>query len=49
MLRGRRGSLQGCDASVLLAGPDTEMTAIPNLSLRGFNIIEKAKAALCWK
>ncbi|XP_047065540.1 peroxidase 2-like [Lolium rigidum] len=38
--------VEGCDASVLLAGPETEMTAIPNLSLRGFNIIEKAKAAL---
>ncbi|CAE6258176.1 unnamed protein product [Arabidopsis arenosa] len=38
--------VQGCDASVLLAGPNSERTAIPNLSLRGFNVIEEAKTQL---
>ncbi|KAF7014555.1 hypothetical protein CFC21_028538 [Triticum aestivum] len=39
--------VQGCDASVLLnkvAGkPDPEMLGIPNLSLRGFEVIDAAK------
>ncbi|KAM0907611.1 hypothetical protein ACQ4PT_016002 [Festuca glaucescens] len=39
-------SLKGCDASVLLSGPETERTAFPNLSLRGFEVIDAAKAAL---
>ncbi|XP_010461408.1 PREDICTED: peroxidase 70 [Camelina sativa] len=38
--------VQGCDASILLAGPNSERTAIPNLSLRGFNVIEEAKTQL---
>ncbi|KAK1678493.1 hypothetical protein QYE76_039341 [Lolium multiflorum] len=38
--------VQGCDASVLLSGPQTERTAFPNLSLRGFEVIDAAKAAL---
>ncbi|KAG8079328.1 hypothetical protein GUJ93_ZPchr0007g5283 [Zizania palustris] len=33
--------VQGCDASVLLAG--NERTAIPNLSLRGFEVIDNIK------
>ncbi|XP_057433056.1 cationic peroxidase 2-like [Lotus japonicus] len=36
--------VQGCDASVLIAGAGTERTAIPNLSLRGFEVIDDAKA-----
>lgn len=38
--------VEGCDASVLLDGPNSERTAIPNLSLRGFNVIEEAKTQL---
>ncbi|KAM0877071.1 hypothetical protein ACQ4PT_035724 [Festuca glaucescens] len=38
--------VEGCDGSVLLSGPDTERTAFPNLSLRGFEVIDAAKAAL---
>lgn len=38
--------LKGCDASVLLDGPKTEKTANPNQSLRGFYVIDAAKAAL---
>jgi peroxidase len=38
--------LQGCDASVLLEGSDTEKQGFPNLSLRGFDIIDAAKDAL---
>ncbi|KAK1692152.1 hypothetical protein QYE76_008849 [Lolium multiflorum] len=38
--------VQGCDGSVLLSGADTERTAFPNLSLRGFEVIDAAKAAL---
>ncbi|XP_071679921.1 peroxidase 2-like [Lolium perenne] len=36
--------VEGCDGSVLLSGTDTERTAVPNLSLRGFELIEEAKA-----
>ncbi|KAL9228679.1 hypothetical protein vseg_004232 [Gypsophila vaccaria] len=35
--------VRGCDASVLLEGPKTERTASPNLSLRGFAVIDAAK------
>lgn len=39
--------LQGCDASVLLDGSDTEKQGAPNLnSLRGFEVIDAAKAAI---
>ncbi|TVU37649.1 hypothetical protein EJB05_10975, partial [Eragrostis curvula] len=42
--------VQGCDASVLLkatdANPQPEMLGIPNLSLRGFEVIDAAKASL---
>ncbi|KAL6841907.1 hypothetical protein ACP4OV_028419 [Aristida adscensionis] len=42
--------VRGCDASVLLkptdANPQPEMLGIPNLSLRGFEVIDEAKAAL---
>jgi hypothetical protein len=42
--------VQGCDASVLLkptdANPQPEMLGIPNLSLRGCEVIDAAKAAL---
>ncbi|RZC56765.1 hypothetical protein C5167_015622 [Papaver somniferum] len=36
----------GCDASLLLDGPSSEKTAFPNLSVRGYDVIDKAKAAL---
>ncbi|CAN4126449.1 unnamed protein product [Withania somnifera] len=39
--------VRGCDASVLLDGPNSEKEAIPNKnSLRGFEVIDAAKAAL---
>ncbi|KAJ4951538.1 hypothetical protein NE237_028370 [Protea cynaroides] len=38
--------VRGCDASLLLDGTDAEKTAIPNLSVRGFDVIDAAKSAL---
>ncbi|XP_062177656.1 peroxidase N1-like [Alnus glutinosa] len=38
--------VQGCDASVLIDGPNAEKTAAPNRSLRGFEVIDDAKAQL---
>ncbi|KAL4197529.1 hypothetical protein AMTRI_Chr04g251600 [Amborella trichopoda] len=38
--------VQGCDASVLINGPSAERNALPNLSLRGFEVIDDAKAHL---
>ncbi|XP_052151751.1 peroxidase 1-like [Oryza glaberrima] len=36
----------GCDASVLINGSTTERSAGPNASLRGFEVIDAAKAAV---
>ncbi|CDP06897.1 unnamed protein product [Coffea canephora] len=36
----------GCDASILLDGSNSEKTAIPNLSVRGYDLIDAAKAAV---
>ncbi|KAJ3681772.1 hypothetical protein LUZ60_014345 [Juncus effusus] len=38
--------VHGCDASLLLTGPDSEQTAVPNFSVFGFDLIEEIKAAL---
>ncbi|KAK7363154.1 hypothetical protein VNO77_05285 [Canavalia gladiata] len=38
--------VKGCDGSVLIAGSGTERTAPPNLSLRGFEVIDDAKTHL---
>ncbi|MCL7030999.1 hypothetical protein MKW94_029045 [Papaver nudicaule] len=38
--------VQGCDASVLIDGASAEKTARPNLSLRGYEVIEDAKTQL---
>ncbi|XP_024370069.1 peroxidase 5 [Physcomitrium patens] len=38
--------VDGCDGSVLLEGPTSEKTAPPNSSLRGFEVIDAAKAEL---
>ncbi|KAK2980193.1 hypothetical protein RJ640_007283 [Escallonia rubra] len=38
--------VNGCDASILLDGINSEKTAIPNRSVRGYEIIDAAKAAL---
>lgn len=34
---------QGCDGSVLIAGSSAERSALPNLGLRGFEVIDDAK------
>ncbi|KAI3920960.1 hypothetical protein MKW98_027670 [Papaver atlanticum] len=36
----------GCDASLLLDGPSSEKTANPNFSVRGYDLIDEAKAAV---
>ncbi|GJN10878.1 hypothetical protein PR202_ga29016 [Eleusine coracana subsp. coracana] len=38
--------VRGCDASVLLNSPDAERFGLPNLSLRGYEVIDAAKTAL---
>ncbi|CAH2079889.1 unnamed protein product [Thlaspi arvense] len=38
--------VQGCDGSVLISGPNTERTAGANFNLRGFEVIDDAKAQL---
>ncbi|XP_022003571.1 peroxidase 60 [Helianthus annuus] len=38
--------VNGCDASILLDGHNAEKTAPPNLSVRGFDVIDAAKAAV---
>ncbi|CAN1171333.1 Peroxidase 60 [Linum perenne] len=38
--------VQGCDASILLDGPTSEKTAPPNLSVRGYEIIDTVKTTL---
>ncbi|KAI3995117.1 hypothetical protein MKX01_031919, partial [Papaver californicum] len=36
----------GCDASLLLDGPTSEKTSHPNFSVRGYDLIDQAKAAV---
>ncbi|XP_021828855.1 peroxidase 60 [Prunus avium] len=38
--------VNGCDASILLDGSASEKTASPNLSVRGFDVIDAAKTAV---
>jgi len=38
--------VQGCDGSVLLDGPNSEKTAQPNFSLRGFDVVDAIKEAV---
>ncbi|KAM0024759.1 putative peroxidase [Helianthus debilis subsp. tardiflorus] len=38
--------LKGCDASILLDGNNSEKTASPNLSVRGYDVIDDAKTAV---
>ncbi|KAK6926562.1 hem peroxidase [Dillenia turbinata] len=38
--------VRGCDASILLDGSDSEKIAGPNLSVRGFDIIDEVKSAV---
>ncbi|KAK0590139.1 hypothetical protein LWI29_023155 [Acer saccharum] len=38
--------VNGCDASILIDGSYSEKTAAPNLSLRGYDVIDDAKAAV---
>ena len=39
-------NVKGCDASLLIDGASTEKTAGSNLSVRGYELIERLKAAL---
>ncbi|KAK9144814.1 hypothetical protein Sjap_004717 [Stephania japonica] len=38
--------VNGCDASILIDGPNSEKKASPNKSVRGYDIIDEAKAAV---
>ncbi|KAM1148725.1 hypothetical protein ACFX2B_029095 [Malus domestica] len=38
--------VNGCDASILIDGPTAEKTGPPNLNLRGYEVIDDAKAQL---
>lgn len=38
--------VQGCDGSILIDGPSSEKTAPPNLSVRGYEVIDDAKTQL---
>ncbi|URE15699.1 peroxidase [Musa troglodytarum] len=38
--------VRGCDASILIDGSGTEKTAPPNLSVRGYDLIDQAKTQL---
>nr|XP_043623948.1 peroxidase 60 [Erigeron canadensis] len=38
--------VNGCDASILLDGTNSEKTAPPNLSVRGYDVIDAAKSAV---
>jgi peroxidase len=37
---------QGCDGSILIAGFSAERNALPNLGLRGFEVIDNAKSQI---
>ncbi|KAI3802993.1 hypothetical protein L1987_31140 [Smallanthus sonchifolius] len=38
--------VEGCDGSILIKGTSAEINALPNLGLRGFEVIDDAKAQL---
>ncbi|CAL0330502.1 unnamed protein product [Lupinus luteus] len=38
--------VQGCDGSILIVGSSAERNALPNLGLRGFEVIDDAKSQL---
>lgn len=38
--------VNGCDASLLLDGKDSEKTAFPSFTVRGYDVIDEAKAAV---
>lgn len=38
--------VQGCDGSILIAGSSAERSALPNLGLRGFEVIDNAKSQI---
>ncbi|KAK1309014.1 Cationic peroxidase 2 [Acorus calamus] len=38
--------VQGCDGSILISGSSAERNALPNLNLRGYEVIDDAKAKL---
>lgn len=37
---------KGCDASLLLDGEESEKTAFPSFTVRGYDVIDEAKAAV---
>jgi len=37
---------QGCDGSILITGSSAERNALPNLGLRGFEVIDNAKSQI---
>ncbi|XP_020269555.1 peroxidase 25-like isoform X1 [Asparagus officinalis] len=38
--------VQGCDGSILISGASAERTALPNIGLRGFEVVDDAKSQL---
>lgn len=38
--------VQGCDGSILIAGSSAERNALPNLGLRGFDVVDQAKTQI---
>lgn len=39
-------ALKGCDGSVLISGASAERSAVQNLGLRGFEVVDDAKSQL---
>jgi Peroxidase len=39
-------NIQKCDASLLLRGPNSEQTAVPNYTVKGYDLVDTIKAAL---
>ncbi|URE23092.1 Peroxidase [Musa troglodytarum] len=46
LIRGILFALKGCDGSVLISGASAERSAVQNLGLRGFEVVDDAKSQL---